>query len=379
MVGLRQVAKEANVSVTSASRVLNGSKRSRYISREMERRVREAARKLGYVGGYHRYALRTGKTDVIGLLVSVADSERELEGLVRLRSTDHYHNCVIGGIEHVAYEFGYSLLLVAPETKDGTRFSHVVEKPIEGLLCPNVTSERMRERMVALVQQKEDLPIVLINPMYETPVTTVKTDQAAAAKLVLDHLGEHGHKDLLWFGPDDRVDGNRYQAYARAIEDRDMRLSRVETKSRSGLRHHNENEPVAALREKVFGDAVADGFHQTAVIGWNDFYAGSASRILLQKGLRIPEDVSIVGHDNAFSSFTYPKLTSVDFQWDRVARRATELLFEMIHGGADRIRALRDTCEWFEPMLAIRESTGPAPSTPPAIDRLRSQQDLTKP
>ncbi|MGF1448669.1 MAG: LacI family DNA-binding transcriptional regulator [Opitutales bacterium] len=365
MVGLRQVAKEANVSITSASRVLNGSKRSRYISRDMEQRVREAARKLGYVGGYHRYALRTGKTDVVGLLVSVTCTQGEVEGLVQLRSTDHYHNCMVGGIEHAAYQHGYSLLLLAPETKGGTRFTDVVEKPIEGLMCATVTTERMRDRLVDLAHEKLELPLVLIHPLVEAPIATVGSNQAAAADQVLDHLSGLGHREVLWFGPDEPVDHFRYRAYAEAGARRGLHLERLILPGQEDLRHQRENEQTVAQREAVLSRYLEQASGCTAIVGWNDFFAGSASRLLLRRGLRIPNDISVVGHDNAFSTLAYPKLTSVDFQWSAMARRATALLFEMIQGGAEKIEALRGVRELFEPTLVVRESTGPVPARSP--------------
>jgi DNA-binding LacI/PurR family transcriptional regulator len=106
---------------------------------------------------------------------------------------------------------------------------------------------------------------------------------------------------------------------------------------------------------------IKDGkLEHTGIVCYNDLCAIGVLRALRKAGIRVPEDVSVVGFDDLQACMADPKLTTIDHCLIRIGSRATELVLEMSQDD-ESFRRLRGVREVIEPELILRESTGPAP------------------
>jgi len=188
------VASLAGVSVTTASKVLNAPDKAGRFSDACIKRVREAARKLGYHRHYHASILRGGKSLNIGVAFCIREAGNVLGG--------HFWGSVLGGVETTSREAGYELTLTGPDAEgEGTALhralDHLRQRRIDGLIIPNQFDPG---EMSSLVRSVES-PIVAIQYSHPGIVPIVRSDDTRGARQAVSHLAELGHRRIMWLGP----------------------------------------------------------------------------------------------------------------------------------------------------------------------------------
>ena len=306
-INIEAVASTAGVSTTTVSRVINGITT---VSESNRQRVFEAIRKLKYRPNPSAQRLAAGgKTNTIGLLIP------RFEGIFQ----SYYALEVLKGVGISAERFRSDLLL---HITDGR--TSVNPASVDGLLFIDIDGgEELLDRVV----NEDEMPVVVLNHYLEDlPVSCIAIDNRAAAQLVVDYLVRLGHRDIATITGDlktqaglDRLDGFLQAMKARRlpvkegyVQHGDFRLPSARTAA----------EALLKLRDRP-----------TAVFAASDDMALELVNLALAKGIRVPEELSVVGFDdNPIAAHGRVPLTTVRQPLADMGRIALEMLREDILG-----------------------------------------------
>lgn len=341
------IAERAGVSIASVSRVLNG----RGARPETVRRVERAAAEVGYVPNAVARSLKGGRTKQltfamqdIGNPVYVA-MVREIQAITKAQG----YRLLLHSTDAVAEDELAVVRSLADRTSDGL------------ILCPiRITPEHI-EALHTAAQ-----PVVVIGSLpaeAPAPVDSVRADSVTGAELAVRHLVDTGRRRIAFVnGPGDTVPGrNRHRGYHRALDacglpaDPELVVT-TEFTIEAGARSLHR-----LLEQQDTGGPAADP-GVDAVFCANDQLALGAAQALHSRGLRIPEDVAVVGMDDTvLVRAGWPPLTSVDLGSGERGRIAAQMLLERIAGqeppGPPRVRTVT-------PRLVVRASSAPRSGAP---------------
>jgi LacI family transcriptional regulator len=330
------VAKRAGVSRTTVSFVLNKVPGPQ-ISPDTVQRVLDAASELGYVPDESARALVSRRSQSMGLILSrPSDSIR----------SDIFLNQVIAGLLSVAHDNQMRLIIDVVEDFDekNTYISLIKSRRVDGII---LNGPRIRDDALNYLSENH-FPTVLMGRMPDTNFCSVDVDNITAAQMAVDHLISLGHKRIACIT-------NAPSSFTAAID----RLVGYELAlTRAGLPY---NEKL--IRFGNFGpdsgyaqmkNLLKDPQLPSAVFIASDVVAFGAIAAILEHGLRIPEDIAVVGFDDVpMSSFITPPLTTVRLPATSLALKAGEILLNLINGKQNSpCQVLLNT------ELIVRESCG---------------------
>jgi DNA-binding LacI/PurR family transcriptional regulator len=327
------VAARAGVSKSLVSLVMRGVD---VVSDEKRRRVLEAAAELGYRPNAAARSLVRRRTNLLGIVLSDLHNPFFAE--------------VIDGVEAAAGGRGYRTIIStvdrhARREPEKRALDTLLELRVDGLI---LASPMLALDTIAAVGQ--ELPVVLVARRSAAEnVDSVSNDDPTGATLVVEHLTSLGHERIA------HIDGgggagavDRRGGYERAMRERGLGAhARVIPGSYTdeGGRHG-----IAALF-----DGVPDAERPTAVFVANDLAALGALSALAERGLRVPDDVSLVGYDNtALAAVSHIDLTTVDQPRPDMGRTAVTLVLERLTGKRDTARHVV-----IPPTLVVRGTTAP--------------------
>jgi DNA-binding LacI/PurR family transcriptional regulator len=310
----RDVARHAGVSQATVSIVLNGTNTAIRVSSATRCRVLASATSLGYVPNHAAQSLRRQRTRGITFINPSPENP--------------YFAEVVASAQATAETAGYSIAVAAIPTREaavqilahlnaGTSDGVIVGSRDPRVLAALSTGIRRGLAVVALQVDSDDLQV---------PV--VRTDRAAGGYLATRHLLDLGHRRIGHLMDDAayaRRPSERTAGYRRALAEAGVEVDpswivRGSTTAAGG------DATMRALLER-------EGPLPTAVFAFNDQMAIGALHALRTCGLRVPEDMAVVGFDGiALGEFTTPELTTVEQPRAEVGRRAVELVFEMLDG-----------------------------------------------
>jgi LacI family transcriptional regulator len=337
MPSIREVAELAGVSLGTVSNVLN---RPEVVAEATRRRVLEVIKQLGFVRNGSAHQLRAGRSHHLGLVV--------------LDVTNPFFTEVARGVEDVANEAGYVVILCNSDSsaeKEG-RYLHVLqEQRTAGVLITPVQND------VAYLQQlrERDIAVVLLDrPSNARSLCSVAIDDALGGEMAVRHLLELGHRRIAFVsGPlSIRQYAERRRGALQAIKD--AKLDPNETMSDILIAVQNTSSGEQSVERLL-----ADPQRPTAIFCANDLLALGVMRGLGQRGIRIPDEMALVGYDDVeFASMLSPALTSVRQPKYQLGRAAAELLLHEISETVEH----EHTQIMYEPELIVRASTLPQKS-----------------
>jgi len=342
---LYDVAREAGVSTATVSRVVHGHDRVRPTTRQ---RVLDVIEALGYVPDGAAQSLSRKRKQVIGLVaVEGRDPESEIEQTSLLFVEE-----VLRGVESSLGEIGWSLLISFLQSGDSAyqRLQSLSGK-VDGLLiAEGIVGSQQMARLAAR------LPITLVAGSPDEPsVDVVDADNRSGTRDLVCHLVEfHGMRRLYYVaGPADAPDARaRRGAFDEVLaEHMGMRPVGLFEGRFAGISGKLAAQEILAMR---------DGDLPDAVVCANDQMAIGAMRELQASGLRVPDDIAVVGFDDIYpGTLVVPSLTTVHQPMRQLGQRACSRLLERI---ADP--SLPHRVELLPTELVVRESCGcPSPST----------------
>ena len=336
---LSDVAKKAGVGKVTVSYVLNGRAAEARISAETSERILAAARDLDYRPNALARMLLTKQTDTIAVVFQYAEYFRSASSFIGDVMRGVCDGCVEAGVDLMLHtKTPVDLMAEADALTDGR---------VDGAL---VLRDEQDEMMELLFSRK--FPLVLFFSRSEDPaIPFVDLDNFMGGKLATNHLLELGHRKIAMLrGSLQSVSSNdRHSGFRSALE-------------AAGLEYRKEfvlSDVQPDYIESMVKMMTSDD-RPTAIFSWSDDDAFQCMKLLTEFGLRIPEDVSIVGFDSSQAcERTTPALTSVNQPTVEMARRATQLLVQIVRNepltGPHQIV--------FPPILDIRGSTSPPPAS----------------
>lgn len=330
MASMKEVARLAGVSVATVSQVLRGTKR---FTPEVEARVRAAARELGYLPDLRASALRTGRSDIVGVLLPDLSNP--------------YFPALLNALEVAARAAGL-LVLVHDSGNEVGLERHALERlasvRVDGLLW--VPSDASVAGAKAL--PRRDLPVVTLDrPLPGRDA--VYSDHAQGGRLLARHLLALGRRRVaLLAGPAELPSARaRRRGFLEAFEP----LAPVFEGAAAFT--HRLPEPVRRRLRQAVG-----GFD--AVVCPNDAVAIGVVRVLREAGVRVPQDVCVTGFDDIpWAAMMEPPLTTVRQPLAAIGAEAVRLLLERIRAPEREPRQVMLPVE-----LVERASTAPATAAP---------------
>lgn len=350
---IRDVARQAEVSVTTVSHVASGV--GGY-SDETVRKVKRVIEELNYVPSYATNALKRVATKTIGVCASDRYSTPSPDKWA-------FSDRLWSGIIEEADKRGYKVLHFPKVIRESQLASEFLNGQIDGLLiCCEWDDPRPTQ--VA----KAGLPVVTMARAYEVPegVAAVTVDEHFVVCAGLNHLASHGHTSISYIaGPAHDVLDEQGQARVRDDIAR-ARLDAYCSWMRKNLPHCTPR--WFATEDWSPGDLtdnlrlwITEGA-PSAILAANDTVARRAIEAATRMGLRVPEDISILGIDNNPDQVEFePRLSSVDVPFQEIGRYSVRVLIDLLKGG-NASQHLIDL-----PTLEViqRTSTGPRPTTYP--------------
>jgi DNA-binding LacI/PurR family transcriptional regulator len=323
-VTLADVADEAGVAVSTASRALSNPDR---VSAPTRNHVQSVAMRLGYRHNRMAAPPETGRTPMLALLVADVTNPHNF-GLIR-------------GAEAQAGAAGDTLII--GNTQESPEFERAHAERLDSAVAGFVLagSRLPDDELLELAEQR---PVVLFNRQV-AGLPSVVSDSADAGRQIIDHLAALGHRSLTYLGGPANawVDGERSRALSDFAE-------------RAGITVMRRG-PFAPTLEA--GSAAADiglASGTTALVAFNDLLAIGVLQRLQHLGIDVPGDVSVVGFDDIFGSdFCRPPLSTVTAPVEQAGRTLIDLLL----GAREDRRAARIV---LPTVLRVRDSTGPAAS-----------------
>lgn len=329
-VSLKELAAHLGLSTTTLSLVLNKRPSADSIPEETKRRIFSAASELNYRPNYLARSLRAQRTHTVGVLVP------EL--------SDGYSAMVLNGVESALSSEGFFYLIASHLHRDD-----LLEK------LPSVLVERQVEGIIAVdtpIRFEPSLPVVNVSGHNEiSGVTNVILNHQHAAELGVGHLYELGHRKVAVlkgqvFSSDTE---ERFETIMKAAASRKINISQKLIQQLEG------DLPSPEVGYAATRKLIAGGEKFTALFAFNDVSAIGAIRALEEEGLRVPEDVSVVGFDDIYgAAFHNPALTTIRQPLFEMGRLAAKTVLEELAGktNGNSARVLN-----VEPTLIVRHST----------------------
>jgi DNA-binding LacI/PurR family transcriptional regulator len=332
VVTLKAVAQHLGLTPGTVSAVLNDSPSARSIPQETKNRIRAAAKELNYRPNFFARTLRNKRTYTIGVITEEIG--------------DSYSSPIISGIEQFLRQREYFFLTVVHRHDPGllSRYSQLLsERGVEGVITVDTT-----------VQDAPMLPTVAIAGHRKLKgVTNIVLDHEHAAVLALTHLQELHHERIAF------MKGNPVSSDAK---DRWEAICRVALRLGVNIDPDlvvqiDADDPTPMLGYPFAKQLLARQKPFTALFAYNDISAIGAIRAFREQGLRVPQDVSVLGFDDIpGASFHSPGLTTVRQPLNRMGEVAAQTLLDRIEGKKEYPPEIA-----IEPELILRESTTTAP------------------
>jgi LacI family transcriptional regulator len=327
---LSDVAKLAGVGVMSVSRVVNGTRR---VSPEVERRVRQALDRIGYIPNEAARILKGNRSSVIGLIVPDL--------------ADPFFAELGHAVQQTAWHAGYMTLMASSDHRADLETSEtglMVQRRVAGLLAVPVGN---RNRHFADAQSN-GVPVIAIDrPIHNVPADTLTVDNFAASRRSTAHLVEHGHRHILCVADTERIYTKlqRVAGYKRAM--RDAKLT-----ARVCLLGPGASTITEHLDRELSGRQRA-----TAIFAESNLVAVAVLHELRRRGLRLAKDIALVCFDDfSAASLVTPPITVIQQPVAELGRKAAELLLMRL--GETQHKAFVPQHIELPTRLLIRESCG---------------------
>lgn len=309
---IKDVAKKANVSIATVSRILNDKPG---FSENTKNKVLKTIDELGYHPNAIARGLVNKKTQTIGVLIPTVSNMFSSE--------------ILNGIEDYANEEGFSVI-VCNTASDGIKTMNylevLAEKRVDGLI---IVSEYIKEGYYKAITDME-VPIVLVSTIsFQYPIPYVKVDDKHAAFSATNYLIKNGHTKIAMItgNKNDPIAGiPRIEGYKSALLANGIPVDENYIFYSEGFAHQYGIEGMEELLKRKLDF--------TAIFASSDELAVGAMSVAYKNGIKIPDDLSIIGYDNTkLAEMVIPSLTTVSQPLYDMGLKAATMLFSMKQTG----------------------------------------------
>ncbi|MEO6802357.1 MAG: LacI family DNA-binding transcriptional regulator [Granulicella sp.] len=330
---IKAVALKARVSTATVSRTINGSA---IVTPKTAERVRRAIEALNFYPDVNARALGSGRSSLYGLIISDI--------------TNPFFPELVRAFEEVAVEHKQEVL-IANTNYDKARMEtcviRMLQRKVDGVAI--MTSE-MDDRLVEVFTRRH-IPLVLMDNGSPGPgVSSVRFDYRTGVVAAMEHLISLKHSKIGFISGPLTLDSAqvRFNAFTETMAQHDL----TSTKSMITEGNHRVDGGYRAMKRILSGNILP-----TAIMCSNDLTAIGAMSAIFEHGLRVPEDISVVGYDDIqLAAHTHPSLTTLRLPRTELANCAFHSLFGK--RSADRKTLPMGEAHLFQPELIVRKSTG---------------------
>ena len=332
-VTIKDIARELGISPSTVSRAL---KDHPDISSDTKKAVHALAEKLNYQPNIVALNLRQRKTNTIGVIIP------EL--------VHFFFSTVISGIEDVAYQAGYSVILTQSNEsyeREKTDMKALFNSRVDGMLISLSRETKNFDHIESIISK--GVPVVFYDRMYNNPNTSnVIVDDYVGAKEAVEHLIEQGYKRIahLEGAPGLIISEDRRRGYVDALNAHKMEVIIQECPSGT------QEDGNRATKKLLSGSNPPD-----AIFASSDPIAIGAMMAIKEKDLKIPQDVGLVGFSNwSLGSLVEPSLTTVDQPGFEMGQESARLLIRQIEAG-DKDKEPQPETKILKTKLIVRDSS----------------------
>lgn len=310
-VTIKDIARELKISPSTVSRAL---KDHPDISPATKKAVRELAQRLDYQPNSVALSLRKSKTYTIGIIIP--------------QLVHHFFSTVISGIEDVAYDAGYHVMICQSNEsydREVMNTQALVASRVDGMLISVAQETDDIKHFEGLVNR--GIPVVFFDRVVkDLDTSSVEVDDFGGAYRAVEYLLRSGCRRIAHLaGPDNLTNSQkRFKGYQQALEDYDLTAASSSLQVVAGLTIEEGKEACLKLLEQA--DQRPD-----AIFAANDPVAIGAMQVLREKGIKVPEDISIIGFSNEpITALMEPAMTTVAQPGFEMGQLAARLLLQEI-------------------------------------------------
>lgn len=327
---LRDIAKKLGVSIPSVSRAL---KNSPEISCELCIKAQRVAKEMNYHPNPFALSLRKNTPRIIGVIVPDI--------------VTHFFASILNGIENMAIANGYFIIITTSHESyeyEKKNLQNLVNMRVEGIIA--CLSQETTDYSHISALKEINMPLILFDRVCLTEqFSSVVADGAYSAQIATQHLLDNGSRKVAFIGGANHLDivKRRKHGYLEALRRNHIPIEKelVVCKKIDYEEGKKATETLLSLSNPP-----------DAILAMNDTLAFAAIEVIKSHGLRIPEDIAIIGYtDELHANYVEPKLSAISHQTYKMGETACQLLIEQIRGNKDVKQVVVPTC------LQIRESS----------------------
>lgn len=311
MIRIKDIADRAGVSPTTVSNVIHG--KTGRVSKATVEKINRILKEMEYVPSISARMLANNSSGLIGVALGFMKKGNASS------FEDPFVSAMLGNLEYQIREHGYYMMLVARHEQDD-----IMQQAL-GWNFDGMIAMALKEKEIAELSERLGKPLVTIDQYLppELGVRSITMDDRGGAYQMSQYLIGKGHKKFLFLSDCDLgVDHYRWLGVCQAMEEAGIE----DFESRHIVIPWNPEQ-----REKAYEEMLPFFKKQTALFFSSDYYALEASNFLQNRGIKVPEEISIAGFDDVtYATLARPKLTTVHQMVDGKARRAVEVLMHLI-------------------------------------------------
>lgn len=344
VITIRDVARESGYSASTVSIVLNSAPLSRYIPSTTKARIETAAKRLGYRPNPLARSLRSQRSNIVGVMV--------------FDITDPFCTPILRGLENSLYQANY-LSFLADAHNETHRFERYLEmlldRRVEGLII--VANWLVTDIKLLADLTERQVPTVVAGREVEIEMaSTVSVDNEGGAAAALEHLHKLGHRDIAFLrGPKAlSSSGQRWKGIKNFAQSAGLTL---DAKRIAELPESLDANSSFEAGSQLAAELLRRGKPFTALLAFDDVTALGALRALKNKGLRVPEDCSVIGFDDvAQAGLSVPSLTTVRQPMEAMGAMSARIVLDAINA-VEQNRDISVVRRKIPAELVVREST----------------------
>jgi LacI family transcriptional regulator len=344
---LKDIAGIAGVTISTVSKAINGHAD---INEETKNRIMKIAHQLNYFDKKKVNCPQTRRNYTIGIICPEIES--------------NFYTQIVDRIEQRVIAKGYSLFIGLSRfdpQKESNNLKLMLNKSIDGIILITCTDKNINKSLIE-VRKNFDVPIIVVavNQMVDY-YDSIKIDDHLGVSIALDHLMQLGHTNIGYIG--DQLSAHRFESFKQILAEKGTRFEETWVKigaerfEEGGYKRMNE-----MLMEKTLPSAIFASYDDIAI---------GAMRALRERGIRIPQDISIVGVDNiGVASYLETSLTTISEPVNEMGDIACAILFSKI----EKVTFTVIQNVVLKPELILRETTMRKEVTEEATEERRTER-----
>ncbi|KGM98005.1 LacI family transcriptional regulator [Clostridium novyi A str. 4552] len=332
IITINDVAKEAGVSITTVSRVLNNNYP---VKEDTKNRVKEVIKRLNYQPNQMARSLITKKTRVIGIVVP---------GITNL-----FFPTIVENIDKYLKQEKYNILLCNTKgnsAEEENLVNQLIQRQVDGIIVMDPSEENLKSGYYESLSNK--VPLIIIKGLTKDyKYNLICYDEVIGTEEAIRYLFNLNHKKIAFIRGEKSISYDiKEKVYKRMIKENDVKYENIITVG-SG----NSIDVVEKIEDKV-NKLLRGDERPTAVVACNDLIAIGFINCCRKIGIDVPRDISVIGCDNTLiANISYPKLTSIDLGISSIGKVAGKEIINLIENKACKRKKIILATE-----LVIRES-----------------------